>query len=330
MRRTYLVLLMLAACAGPTTDNTSNTVDARNPGAPPMAPVNYLVEMSNLNAEFLADLSWFPELFSAENPEPTNDAENTEFLRGFGRGVLEMGLSHVGSLDELAAPESLGGVHHAHVEALRMLFNELQARLETIEDLEDLSAVLSPFFSESPTFQPPFDQLFEEWAASCRALEEAAADEGYELVMNCPQLPTETTGVDVAVSIGDSWTATPEILPSGHIDVRLTVTNTGSEAVYPVVVAIFEGDPLALPIRNGRVDITRSMLLDPESPYAHFGVIYPEELLVAGGAAIADAPALEPGESFEIGSSGPSGSWVIFDYRPDEFKAGTYVVIRGG
>lgn len=330
MRKTCLLLLMLAACAAPATEVPSPASIAGGPVAPPMMPTDYLVEMSNLSADFLAELGGFPERFAAENPQPTDDAEMTEFLRGYGRGVVDMGIAHVDQLEQLAPPESLGEAHNRHAEALRALFTELQSKMDEIENLEDMDAVLSPFYSESPIFRPPFADLFEEWTASCRALEESATREGYEVVMNCPQPPTETTEVDVAVSIGDSWTATPDILPSGHIDVWLTVTNTDGDAVHPVVLQIFEGDPLNLPIRNGRVEVTRSMTLDPESPYAYFGLMYPDELLVTGGVTIGDAPPLEPGESFEIGSSGPSSSYVVFDYRPGEFEAGAYVVIQGG
>lgn len=329
MRMAALMLLILAACASPTTDTTLTTVDVGISGAV-VVPADYLVEISNLNSDFLAELSRLPETFSTENPQPSTEEEISEFLRGYGQGVIDIAFAYADRLADASAPEILKPAHDRHVRAIRTLFDEVESLLEEAQNLEDLDAVLSPFFSESPTYRPPMRDLFNEWTDSCRGLEEAATRAGYQLVMECPQLPVESTEVTVTVSIGDSWTATPDVLPSGHIDVWLTVTNTGSDAVHPVVLEIFEGEPLDLPIRNGRVDVTRSMTLDPQSSYAYFGLMYPDELLVTEGVTIGDAPPLEPGESFEIGSSGPSSSYVVFDYRPGEFEAGTYVVIRGG
>ncbi len=173
--------------------------------------------------------------------------------------------------------------------------------------------------------EPPadFEVLNTVYVESCRYLERAGIEAGYESSLSCPEPPPEAVTIDVQV--GGPWAASTNPLPSGDLVVDLALTNVGDETIRLAVVIIFEGDPTALPVVDGIVDLRRSGIT--EIGFTAFGLVYPDDR-DSENAPTPVAPELRPGETLTVTEFLSSNIIVIFDNRPGEYEAGNYIVIE--
>ena len=338
------VVVALAACGGgPVAEDTTlesssapdtmagTTQDLGTPdGDVSTAPGNehdptaYLTEMTTLVVEYRDEVAAFPADYAAANPPSATDQDSVAFMTGFLLGLAEIGLEHADAIDRVVAPRSFQDAHRAYADAVRRLYErwrEVVAGLTTPDQLEAFWAAL---VDPSTGIPAPLADLDVAFIEACQNLELAAANSGHLLDMLCPQPPAQALVLEVEV--GDSWTAAPDPLPLGDGLVELRIVNTGHDPVRPVVLDIFEGDPVDLPVVGGLVDISRSGVFDPPSGHAPFGVAYPDGLLGDDSHLLAEPPELLPGE-FVDARLWISGDIVVFDYRAGEFEAGSYVVI---
>lgn len=137
------------------------------------------------------------------------------------------------------------------------------------------------------------------------------------------------------IETGDSpWSAVPLTLESGGGSFSITAANSGTEQQEFVVVSLFGGDPEALPMHNGLLDLSRDGLFtDSEDPdVATFQVVHPEYERREGegvepGVVVPDT--VDPGEekSVTIGGfkgGGEPGTYVVLSYKPGRYEAGDY------
>lgn len=319
----------------PTTEATTTT----EPASDGQEVEGYLVEMSNLAADLNSQQSEFEcsynEQFSPgfcgvefveegeefePPPEPTEE-EQFEYQRGYWLGIFDIRLAHANVLESVVAPTGFESAHQEYVNSYRDYFSFVRNQVAGFRDLDEFFEFLNTIFDPLAELPAEQEQLLLAMVDSCRSLEVLGTDAGYRTDLGCPSPPEQPVSIDV--EMGDEWSASPNPLPVGDGLVLMTITNAGAEAVRPVVVQIFEGDPLDLPVVGGVVDISRSGEFDPASGYAEFYVHYAGE----GWEVIGEPLELSPGESVEA-VVWSEGTLVVLDYRHGEFEAGAYVVIE--
>ena len=300
---------------------------------------SYLVEMSNLEADVVAQLGDFEcsynEQFSPgfcgggfveegeefePPPEPTEE-EQFAYQRGLWLGMFDIRLAHADVLGAVSPPQGFETEHQAYVDSYRAYFTYLRDQVAGFVDLDELFEFFNVIFDPLAPVPPDQEQLLLAMVETCRSLEDLGSDAGFRTDLGCPSPPEEAVSIDVEIS--DEWSATPNPLPVGDGLVRMTITNTGSEAIQPVVIEIWEGDPLNLPIVDGVVDISQSGFFDPASGFAEFGLSYAGE----NWEVVGEPLELPPGESVEA-AIWSEGTIVVLDYRPGEFEDGAYVVVE--
>lgn len=121
--------------------------------------------------------------------------------------------------------------------------------------------------------------------------------------------------------------------PGGSFEI--TVVNLGTSRQEFAVVSLFDGDPGALPMLNGTLDVSRDGLsFDSENPATTtFYVVHPdlesrEGTDMASGILVPDS--VGPGEekTVTIGSlmgGGEPGTYLVLSYAPGRYEAGDYV-----
>jgi len=299
----------------------------------------YLVEMSNLAADLHIQLADFEcsynELFSPGEcgvefveegeayeppPEPTEE-ERFEYQLGYWVGTFDLYLAHTDVLDAVDPPPGFESAHQGYIDAHTAAFTYLYDQVASSSDLAELEAVLHPLLEPLVEIPLELGEVFGALVESCQSLVDLGTAAGYRSDLGCPSPLPQAISVDVAA--GDVWLATPNPLAVGDGLVAMTITNTGTEPVRPVVIEVRAGDPLDLPIIDGVVDISRSGEFDPASGYPEFVVHYAGE----GWEVIGEPLELFPGELVEA-VIWSEGAIVVFDYRPGEFASGAHVVIE--
>jgi hypothetical protein len=300
---------------------------------------SYLVAMSNLSADVNSQLGDFEcsynEQFSpgfcsgeieegeeSEPPPVPTEEEQVQYQRGYWLGMFQIHLAHADTLDAVEPPRGFETAHQEYVNSYRAYFVHLNDRVGAFSDLDEFTEFLNVIFDPLAGLPPELERQFHAFAESCRSLADLGSDPGFRADLGCPTPPEEP--VPVAVDIGDQWSATPDPLPVGDGLVAMSITNNGSETVQPVVIEIWDGDPLNLPIVDGFVDISRGGVeFDVTSDATTFGISYAGENWEVNGEPLE----LPPGASVEA-SVWSEGTLVVFDYRQGEFEAGAYVVIE--
>lgn len=328
------------------TTTTSTSVSTTELAATDQDVETYLVEMSNLAADLDNRLQEFEcsynEQFSpgfcgggfveeAEDyeppPEPT-DEELLEYQRGYWQGALDLRLAHADMLASIQPPSGFETAHMAYVDDFRAYFAYVEDEIAGFESLSEFEAFFTALFDPLAEVPAEHERLLLAMVESCRSLEILGEDAGFETDLGCPSPPDEP--VFVTVEIGEDWSAAPNPLAVGDGLVAMTITNMGTEAIRPVVLDIFEGDPLQLPVVDGVVDLSRSGVVFDElapSTMPAFGLSYAgEEVFVDEFGISGQPPELSPGASVEA-QIWSAGTIVVFDYRPGEFEAGAYVII---
>jgi hypothetical protein len=327
-----------AATTGPTT-TTEPAADGEEVEA-------YLVEMSNLAADSNTQQSEFEcsynEQFSPgfcgvefveegeeyePPPEPTEE-EQFEYQRGYWLGSFELHLAQAEALDAVEPPPGFELAHREYVDAFRSYFTYLYDQIAGFTNLTEFISFFDAIFDPLAELPAEQEQLLLAMVDSCRSLEDLGTDAGFRTDLGCPSPPEEPVSIEVEVD--GQWSATPNPLPVGDGLVQMTITNTGSEAIRPVVLDIFEGDPVDLPIIDGVVDLSRSgVSFDASSRFSYFGIVYPGHEMLFGedSTVLGEPPELLPGESIEA-VIWSEGTMVVFDYQPGGFETGAYVVVE--
>jgi hypothetical protein len=298
----------------------TNTTAAPLPTTQPEDPTAYLVELSNLVAEYMDRAGRFGQDYTEQNAQPVTEQEKIDFMAGFLDGLADAPLEHAAAVAAVAAPSSFEAAQYRYVNSLRLLYEEWRHTISGFTTLAELEA-----FWASASLPGSLGDLQLEFIAACTELEETAAAAGYALDMQCPEPPPEV--FEVTVEVGSGWIATPHRLPRGTDLVAIQITNASAEPIRPVVLDIFQGDPTNLPVGEGLVDLSLSGVTDPSSGYAAFGLAYPNGLLGDDSRVQGEPPELSPGESITV-QLWVSGDVVIFDYRDGEYEAGSYLVIE--
>lgn len=319
------------------TTSTEPTADGREVEA-------YLAEMSNLAADLGIQLSDFEcsynEQFSPgfcggfeegggfveegeefEAPPEPSEEELFEYQRGYWSGTFDIHLAHADVLEGVVPPRGFESAHQDYANSYRAYFTYLNDQVTAQSDLNELFGFLDAFFDPLAEVSPELEQLLLGAVKSCRSLEDLGSEAGYETNLDCPTPPPEAISVDIEAD--DEWSANPNPLQVGDGLVQMTITNTSSEPIRPVVLDIFAGDPLDLPVIDGVVDISRSGEFDPASGYSEFYIHYAGENWEATGEPLQ----LSPGESVEA-AVWSEQTLVVFDYQPGEFEAGAFVVVE--
>lgn len=126
-----------------------------------------------------------------------------------------------------------------------------------------------------------------------------------------------------------SWIAVPPTVEAGGGSFSVTVINLGTEPREFAVVTLWRGEPDALPMRNGQLDLR---LDQPFAETVHFDVVHPDYERQEGegvepGPLIPDT--IDPGEekSVTIGGfegGGEPGTYVVLSHEPGRYEAGEY------
>ena len=334
MRTSHLALaiLVLAAggCAGPAVGNgldtpTSAHTSTTSTSAPPRQtedPTDYLVAMANGAADLNEELRLHGGQVNADHADQSTEGDQLAYLEALYGGESAAYIDYARRLRDVDPPEAFATAHARYVDTLLGLY---EARLEAIERLDSIEAWTAWFESLSTASGPYVD-----FVDACVGLEETAEQVGFVLDLSCPQPPPEV--VEVRVEVGRDWQAEPRVAPGDDVVVELEITNSGDTPIQIVVLDIFDGDPLDLPIEDGVVDIALSgVTFDSDSPTdTHFGVAYPDVFVGEDSQLRSEIPGMLPGESVRVTVWG-SGPIVVFDYSPGEFERGARVVVeRGG
>lgn len=132
------------------------------------------------------------------------------------------------------------------------------------------------------------------------------------------------------------WTAVPSTMGAGG-SFAITVTNLGTQSQDFAVLRLWEGDPDALPMRDGLIDLRQDQpFSDSQNPgHTRFDVVYPDYERREGDGVepgILAPEIIEPGEemSVTIGNAlkggGGSGTYVVLSYQPGGYDAAQYAV----
>lgn len=283
-------------------------------------PTAYLVALANGSADRDEDLRVHEERVNAEYENQSTEDEQLAYLEAYFGGEWSIHIQHAHWLNSLTPPPAFTDAHARYVEAYFGFYEpilERTERLMTIADWEEWGATLS---DPSETYLA--------LAEACQEVVDTAAAEGYQLELGCPTPPPEEVEVDVEV--GSAWVASPDVVPMGNVVVELTITNVGDAPIRVVVLDVFDGDPLDLPIENGLVDLAVSgVTFDSDTSSTHFGVAYPDVFFGEDSQLGEPPPEVRPGETVFAMVHG-SGPIVVFDYTAGQFEAGAHVVIQRG
>lgn len=322
------------------TESTTTT----GPSADGAVVEAYLVEMSNLAADLGIQLSDFEcsynEQFSPgfctgfeegggfveegedfEAPPEPSEEELFEYQRGYWSGTFDVHLAHADVLERVVPPYGFESAHQGYANSYRAYFTYLNDQITGFSDLDEFTEFLNAFFDPLAEVSPELEELLLAMVESCGSLEDLGSEAGFEPNLDCPTPPPEAISVDIEAD--GEWSANPNQVPVGDGLVQMTITNTSVEPIRPVVLEVFAGDPLDLPVIGGVVDISRSGEFDPASGYAEFYVHYAGENWEVTGEPLE----LSPGESVEA-AVWSEQTLVVFDYRPGEFEAGAFVVVE--
>jgi hypothetical protein len=297
--------------------------------------------MSNLAADLDAELAAFEQARfeetvppfvepGEEQPPQTLPPEDELFEdeHTYWLDYFDLYVAHADVLDAVDAPSGFESAHHDYVNSYRDYFSYVRDQVARFGDLDELFEFFNAIFDPLAALPVEHEQLLLAAVETCRSLEELGTDAGYRTDLGCPTPPPEP--ISMTVEIGDQWSATPNPLPVGDGLVQVTITNTGAEPIRPVVLDIFEGDPLDLPIIDGVVDLSRSgVSFDASSRFSYFGIVYPGHEMLFGedSTVLGEPPELLPGESIEA-VIWSEGTMVVFDYQPGGFETGAYVVVE--
>ncbi len=325
-----------------TPDSVSTTVAGPDEGD---AISDYLVLMSNLAADIDNQVSEFEcsynEQFSPgfcgvefveegeelEPPPERTEEEQLEYQRGYWLGAFDLRLAHADVLEAVVAPTGFESAHQEYAAAYRAFFTLLRDQVAGLTTLAEFESFFAPLFDPVATMPADLERVLFGAVDACRALEQMAAEAGFRADLGCPTPPPKPVSVDVEV--GDVWVAEPNPLAVGEGLVTMRITNTGDEAIRLVVLQIFEGDPLNLPVVGGVVDISRSGEFEATGRYAGFHLAYAgeNEVFIDESGVTGEPRELLPGESVDV-VIWSEGTMVVLDYRQGEFEAGAYVVIE--
>lgn len=305
----------------------------------------YLVEMSNQAADVERQLGDFECSYNEEffpgscgvefveegeetepPPEPTEE-EQFAYQQGVWVGMFDIRVAHVEVLGAIAAPPGFESAHREYVDSYRAYFTYLRDLVAGFVDLDEFTEFFDAIFDPIAEPPPGHMDLYMPFVESCRSLEELGSDAGYRTDLSCPTPPPEPELINV--EIGDAWSATPNPLPVGDGLVLMTISNTGTRDIRPVVLHVYEGDPLDLPIIDGVVDLATDGMVDPASGYTGFNLVYvgQDAVFIDESGVTGQPPVLPARESVEaVIWSGET--MVVFDYEPGQFEAGSYVVVE--
>lgn len=327
------------------TTATTNATTTAEPPAEGEAVEAYLVVMSNLAADIDSQAAEFEcsynEQFSPgfcngnfveegeefePPPEPTEE-EQFEYQRGYWLGTFDLHLAHADVLESVMAPTGFESAHQAYAAAYRAYFTFLRDGVAGLTTLSEFESFFAPLFDPLAATPADLERALFGAVDACDSLEQMAAEAGLQADLGCPTPPPQPVSVDV--DVGDVWVAAPNPLEVGEGLVTIRITNTGDEAIRPVVLQIFEGDPLNLPVVGGVVDISRSGEFEAAGRYASFDLAYAGEdaVFIDESGVTGEPPELFPGESVEA-VVWSEGTMVVFDYQPGEFEGGAYVVVE--
>jgi hypothetical protein len=331
----------------PVLTSTTEATTTTEPASDDQEIEGYLVVMSNLASDIDSQAAEFEcsynEQFSPgfcdgnfveegeefePPPEPTEE-ELLEYQRGYWLGTFDLHLAHADVLESVVAPRGFESAHQNYVNSYHAYFSYIRDQVAGLTDLGEFVEFFNAIFDPLAALPDEHEQLLLAVVETCRSLEGLGTDAGYRSDLGCPTPPPEAISINVEIS--DQWSAMPNPLPVGDGLVHMTITNTGAETIRPVVLDIFEGDPLDLPVFDGVVDLSRSGAIDPASRYAAFGLAYWGDAEIFTGEdsnLTGEEPSeLLPGESVEA-VIWSDGTMLIFDYRQGEFEAGAYVVVE--
>lgn len=356
---TLLVVLgVLAVSCGPgDTGPSSSAPDAATSEATTTSPATsestaggadvelYLVELSNQAADLDRQISDFECSYNEQffpgscgvgfveegeevepPPEPT-EQEQFEYQQGLWVGMFEMRVAQAGVLEAMAPPPGFESAHQEYVDSYRASFTYLRDLVAGFVDLDDFAEFFDAIFDPIAEPPPGYLERYVPLVESCRSLEELGASAGYRTDLRCPTPPPEPELI--SVEIGDVWSATPNPLPVGDGLVLMTVTNNGPGDIRLVVLHVYEGDPLDLPVIDGVVDLSRDGMVDPASGYTGFNLVYTGEdaVFIDESGVTGQPPVLSVGESVEA-VIWSEETMVVFDYEPGQFEDGSYVVVE--
>lgn len=325
----------------PTTPEPTTTGEPTGAGAD---VESYLVEMSNLAADVESQLGDFecayneqfwPGFCSGESFEegeepPPQPSEEELFAihQGLWLGMFDIRLAHTDVLGAVSAPQGFEDAHQQYVNSYRAYFTYLRDEVAGFGDVDEFEEFFNAIFDPLIPLSPELESLLLDMVDTCQSLEDLGSDAGYQADLACPEPPPEAEAVNV--EIDEEWSASPNPLPVGDGLVQMTITNTGSRIIRPVVIQIFSGDPLDLPFVDGVFDLSKSGVYEVGSPFAEFGLNYPgdEVIFTEGDSKVTgEVPELAPEQSVEV-VVWSEGTIVVLDYRSDEFENGAYVVIE--
>lgn len=305
----------------------------------------YLVEMSNQAADVERQIGDFECSYNEEffpgscgmefveegeevepPPEPTEE-EQFAYQQGLWVGMFDMRVAHAEVLDAIAPPARFESAHQEFVDAYRAYFTYLRDLVAGFVDLDEFYEFFDAIFDPIAEPPPGHMDVYMPFVESCQSLEELGSDAGSRTDLSCPTAPPEPESINVG--IGDAWSATPNPLPVGDGLVLMTITNSGPRDIRPVVLHVYGGDPLDLPIIDGVIDLSRDGMVDPASGYTGFNLVYAGEdaVFIDESGVTGQPPVLSAGESVEA-VIWSEETMVVFDYEPGQFTAGSYVVVE--
>jgi hypothetical protein len=299
-----------------TTSITSPTEAAQVPE--PEDPTDYLVAMANGAADLAEVLRSHDDEVNEKYAAASTEDEQLAYMEALYGGLFSLQIQHAHWMSGLTPPAAFADAHEQYVDAYLGYYEPILERTEQLETIADWDEWWPTLFDTSETYVA--------LAESCQDIVDVAAAEGYRVDLMCPTPPPEV--IEVEVELGGAWVARPDVIPLGNVVVEMTITNLGDAPVRVVVLDVFDGDPLDLPIENGLVDLSVSgVTFDSAAPHAYFAVAYPDVFIGEDSKLGEPPPDIQPGETVFATVHG-SGPIVVFDYTAGQFEAGAHVVIQ--
>ena len=272
-------------------------------------PTFYLVEISNGVADLSQSVDALEKRVDEQYADRSTEDDQLAYLEAYFGGILSLYVGHGYWLAGITPPAAFADAHARYADAYLLLYQPILDETEKFNSVADWEEWLPTWFEASDARLDFVD--------ACEEMEETAASGGFAIDLQCPTPPPES--VDVRVEVGAVWKASPDLVSTGNVVIELDIINVGSSPVQVVVVDIFPGNPVDLPVENGVVDLARS----GES----FGVAYPDVFVGEDSQLVDELPEVLPGETVHATVWG-SGPIVVFDYAAGRFEAGSYVLIE--